>query len=229
MLYRSTIIEAASGSVGGLTFSRNRGGPYVRQRGNPINPATPEQELIRVYMGLLMQRWVGVLTEVQREDWNTYAFNVPLPNPLGQSRNVGGVGMYIRGNVTRLQAGLDIVDDAPQVFDVGGFTVVDVAIASGTPGTIDVDFNDADDWATETGSGLAVYVSRPVNQSVNYFKGPYRFAGVIEGDTTTPPTSPAQFTLPFDYDSDQRGFWRVRPTFADGRLGLDFRGTAIAS
>jgi hypothetical protein len=62
------------------------------------------------------------------------------------------------------------------------------------------------------------YISRPQNITKNFFRGPYRYAGKIEGDSVTPPTSPATLVSDFPYAAGQRAFLRVRVSRADGRL-----------
>lgn len=225
-------VAAISGSIGGTVFSRNRGGAYMRLRAIPVNPNTVFQQEVRSLMATLTSRWLDTLTEDQRAAWDTYADNVHLPNPLGADRNVGGLGMYCRSNISRLQADpvfLTRVDDAPVIFNLGPYTlpVLDNAIESAQ--TADVAFDNADDWAGETGSAMLIYGSRARNPSTNYFKGPYRFAHVIEGDDTTPPTSPATVTWPFPFVETQRLFLFARVTRLDGRLSSPFRDETDAA
>lgn len=215
-------VAAASGSLGGITFSRNRGGPYIRSRVVPVNPNTPQQAAIRGFVSQLTSLWVNTLTQALRDTWNLYALNVLLPNPLGEPRNVGGLGMYIRSNVPRLQASLPRVDPAPIIFDLGDYTVP--ALGSLTPAdTSSVSFTNTDAWANEDAAGMILYGSRPQNASINFFKGPYRLFDVILGDAITPPTSPQVGTWPFIVGVGQRAFMRAQVTRADGRLSADFR------
>ena len=52
-------------------------------------------------------------------------------------------------------------------------------------------------------------------------------ADLIEGDATTPPTSPYAATLPFTLQAAQKSFIFGRVTRADGRLSSPFRLPAI--
>jgi len=224
-------IAAVSGSIGGTTFSRNRGGAYMRLRAIPINPNTVYQQAVRTLVGTLTSRWLDVLTPEQRAAWDTYALNVELPNPLGQPRNVGGLGMFVRSNVPRLQASptdLPRIDDAPTIFNLGEYTSPNLLSASEATQTADVTFDNTDEWANEDSSGLLIYGSRARNPSINYFKGPYRLAGYVEGNGTTPPTSPISLEWPFPFTVGQRLFMMVRVSRADGRLSTPFRDWAVA-
>lgn len=222
-------VAQASGSVGGTTFSRNRGGPYMRTRAIPVNPGTPQQSAVRALLAQLTSLWSTTLTAVQREAWDTYALNVPLPNPLGEPRNVGGLGMYIRSNVGRLQAALARVDAAPTLFNLGDYTAPTIVSVTSVGAAISVGFTVGDDWVGEDGSSMLLYTSRQQSASINFFKNPYRLAGQINGEVMTPPTSPFALTGAFPVAVGNQTFVRAVVTRADGRLSAEFRtgGTAV--
>lgn len=222
MIFKSQLLTQASGSVGGLTFSRNKGGAYTRARAVPINPNTPFQQIIRNAVASLSNLWVNVLTPTQRAEWDLYAANVPILNALGDPINLTGLNMYIRSNTPRLLGADPRADTGPGIFDVGEFTSPSFLTQEATD-TVDVTFTDTDAWANEDNSSMMVYASRPQNPSINFFKGPYRFAAKIEGDAITPPSSPASIALPFPLIPGQRVFYRVNVTRADGRLSNPFR------
>jgi len=228
MKYNSSLVSAASGSTGGLTASTNRGGAYFRKRVVPTNPNTTKQQVVRSAMSLLSGKWNNVLTAAQRAAWDTYALNVPLPDTLGAPRNVGGLGMYIRSNVPRINAGLAQVTDAPTVFDIGEYTPPVVGVIDASASTLSLAFTNGDAWASEVGASMLVQVSRGNNPSINFFKGPYRFAGKIDG-AASPPTSPQVLTVPFTVATGQRVFVEVKVTRADGRLSATFRGNGLVT
>lgn len=228
MKFKGTIIGEASGSVASLTFSHNRGGQYIRQRSVPTDPGSAFQVAVRNFTAQLAARWVNELTESQRAAWDTYAENVLLPDTLGEPRNPGGLAMYNRSNVPRLQAGLARIDDAPTIFNLADLTTPTVDSITAASDEADITFEPLDPWANETGGALLIFASRPQNPSINFFKGPYRFAHAVLGDDTTPPTSPATVSLPFPVAIGNRVFFQVRATTADGRLSapIRFRGLA---
>lgn len=223
------LVASGSGSVGGITASRNRGGAYFRNRTIPINPGSARQQVVRAVMATLSTRWVEVLTAAQRAAWETYSLQVPLMNPLGEPRNVGGVGMFVRCNSPRISfpaSTLDIIDDAPTIFDVGTFTPPSAGVVSEATQQVAWVFDNSDGWAIAVGGAMYVYASRPQNPSVNYFKGPYQPAGIIEG-AVIPPTSPDSLDLPFPVVEDQKVFFRANVSQVDGRLSSTFRTSAI--
>lgn len=223
MKLKSALITQASGSIGGLTASHNRGGLYFRARTVPTNPNSPQQQAVRAYVADLTSRWNNVLNVGQRGAWDLYATNVELPDTLGEPRNVGGIAHYVRSNVPRLQAGLDRVDNGPSIFNLGDFSPPMLSTFLAASDDFVADFNPADVWCDESGSAMLFLASRPANPTVNYFKGPYRYCGSIEGDDVTPPSAPATITAPFPFELDQRIFVQARVTRADGRLSLPFR------
>ena len=227
-LFTSPIISQGSGSLAGLTFSRNRGGNYIRARALPTNPNSTLQQAIRAAMSQLAVLWQDTLTAAQRLAWATYGDNVPVINRLGQSINLTGQNWYIGCNSVRIQAGLARVDDAPTVFNRGDYTTPTFAIDTASD-EVDVSFDNADAWANEDDSSLVVYASVPNDPTVNYFKGPYVLVGTIDGDSVTPPTSPAAIALPQAIVAGQRNFFRVFVSRADGRLSADFLGQADAA
>lgn len=229
MKFKSALITDASGSIGGMTASRNRGGQYFRARVVPINPNTAFQQTIRGFVASLTSGWNDTLTFGQRVAWNTYASQVLLPDTLGDPRNVGGLAMYVRTNVPRLQAALPRQDSAPVIFDLGTFTNPTFGSFDGATDSFQVTFTNTDAWANEDDSAMLVLASRPQNDSINFFKGPYRFADLIAGDAIIAPTSPATITNPFAFAAANRIFVQIRVTRADGRLTLPFRGNGLAT
>lgn len=221
MIFKGTLVGTASGSISGVTFSRNRGGQYTRLRAIPANPNTVQQEAVRSITGGLSNAWVSELTANQRAGWDAYANAVQLPNALGDLRNIGGIGAYVRANTPRIQAALARVDTAPAIF--GGTTLTQPGITSITAGTsvMVITFTNTDEWAGEVGGALLVYTSRPQNPSVNSVRSGFRFAGKVSG-AVSPPASPQNITIAFPVVAGQRVFVRFAAVTADGRRSADF-------
>lgn len=209
-LFKSQLLTQASGSVGGVTFTRTNSGMVIRGRSMPINPRSELQQVVRNSVGQLATRWVEVLTEEQRELWTAYAKNVLVKNKLGDSIALAGNAMYIRCNVPRLQAGLIVVDDAPTAFSTGdALSKPELYQDEATP--FAVEFN----WeATSTSPGrVLVYVSAPQNASKNFFKGPFRYnsKALLSAGSVNPVPNP-------QWVKGQRLFVRARVSYDDGRL-----------
>ena len=135
--------------------------------------------------------------------------------------------MYTRVNVPGIQAGLPRIDDAPLLFNTGdvGLTAAVFSAAAG----ISISFDVADEWLNEDDSGLLIYASRPQSVGVNFFKGPWRFAGILLGDAITPLTSPQVISPPpFAFSEGQKMFASARVVRVDGRLSVSQRMEGIA-
>lgn len=219
MKIASALVTKASGSIGGMTGSHNRGGMYLRARTTPSNPSSPAQQAVRANLGGLVALWTQTLTTPQRDAWNAYALANPIVDSLGASRNIGGLGWYIRSNGARIQAGITRVDAAPVIN--GPVALTPPTIASITPPTTaTIAFNNADAWATTVGGALLIYVGRPQSATINSFKGPFRFTDKVLG-AVSPPTSPKTIVLPFPVATGQRLFARLLAVSADGRVSTD--------
>lgn len=229
MLFKPLLGGELSGSIGAITASHNKGGAYLRNRVIPTNPATAPQTVVRTLLGTLASFWTSGLSAAQRTAWEVYAANVPLLNPLGDSREVTGLNMYQRSNVPRLQNGLPRVDDGPTTFTLGTFTdpVINTLVA---PNAVGISFTEADDWVTEDDAAMLIYGSRDTGFGINFFKGPYRkYEAQLLGDVGAPPTTPFAGVNPFVFTAGNKVFLKIAVSRADGRYSLVTRLTAIAS
>lgn len=199
MLIKSALVTQISGSIGGMTGSHNKSGMYLRSRAIPTDPQTARQIALRDMMSMYSQMWSQTLTQAQRDGWNTYAANVQVLNPLGDSINISGQNHYLRANVSRSAASsqlalttpLTSINDSPAIFELPMLmppTITDLEQDG------EIAFDDSAAWVDSAANALLMYIGRPRNEGVEFFKGPYRLALAIQGDVTTPPASP--FTIP---------------------------------
>lgn len=218
MKFKPVFVGDMSGSVGALTASRGRAGPYFKLKGFPVNPNSPAQVAVRVAFGQLSTLWAS-LTPDQRLAWATYAENVPVTGGDGDPLTLTGQTMYIRSNTVRLQAQLARIDDAPTLFSLATLSAIRIAPSAAT-GAINITYNDVDDkWDKLDGGLLAVYVSRQQSPTINFFRNPYRFAGAILGNTITPPPSPdSTIASQFAMTEGNTIFTRFVASDPDGRL-----------
>lgn len=218
LLKLGAMVADIRGSVGGATFARNRGGAYVRNRTVPLNPSSVRQTQVRAAFGDFSQRWATLLTQAQRDAWDLYAENVPIPNSLGEPRNVGGLPMFQRGNTLLFDTGASPVDDGPTVFTLGPTITpaleLDVA-------NQELDVTDLGTYDLANGPvNLLVQQGTPQNDGVNFFKGPFRKIGEINAVETSgePPYGP--FNLAFPVVAGQAVWFRTATVSNDGRVGV---------
>lgn len=226
MKFRGTHLTDASGSLVGVTYSHNRGGAYTRNRAIPVNPNSTFQQAVRGFFSQAQAAW-GALTTAQRTAWDLYALQTPLVDSLGNPVNVGGKGMFTRGLVPRLQAGLAQVSAGPTTTGLPVLTNPGITSITASTGVMIITFTNTDAWASAVGGALLVFTSRPQPATINGFKGPYRFSGKVLGAATAP-TSPQNITISFPVVAGQRVFVRFVAVTADGRLSPDFRTFSAA-
>ena len=105
-------ITAIRGTIGGTTFSANKGGIYVKNWAKPSNPMTPAQTRLRNMFGSVVRSWKE-LTASEVNDWDAYAQGRTTTDVLGESRTMSPRGAYISVNQNRLHVGLPIISAAP--------------------------------------------------------------------------------------------------------------------
>lgn len=220
MLFKETIGAQLSGALGGIVASHNAGGTYFRVRATPTNPNTPQQIAVRNAVAFLSNFWNNGLTSGQRAIWDTYADNVTVTNRIGEQVLISGLAHYVRSNVSRIQASLARADDGPGIFNIGSHFPPKIVNFSEATQLGDFSFSNGpltDPWANEVGGFMFVFISRPQNISINFFRGPYRLIAVVVGDPV-PPVSPILINAPFPFIAGARIFGRAISTRADGRL-----------
>jgi len=224
MKFIGTIATDFSGSIGGITASRNRGGGYFRQRVVPVNPNTFRQSLIRTIFQDLQSTWTNILTPGARLAWDNYSLQTP--GFVG-----GGMQAYIAMNTPRIYADtlfastLGRIDVAPLIFDSGSFTPI--VPTTTAPSAISLAYTNTDSWAIADGGALYISAGAAVNASrTNYF-GRYHMIGVVEG-AVVPPVSPEAAVSDLPFLAGQQIFVSVRASQPDGRLSAPQRYPTIA-
>lgn len=215
-IFKSASMTSASGSVGGMTYSHNRSGMYMRARRIPVNPNSTDQQTIRNALAASSAAW-RALDEAQRVAWAAYAAATPVLNPLGDTIFLTGQQQYVASNSFAQQGGqgANAFPDAPTIpgrVAIGGLTVVIDASAT----TIVVNNVAADV------SNVSVFVGDPQSAGVTFFKGPFQIRGTdapAMGTVTLTGTGGRNGLV---FVAGQRIPVRVRGIAADGRLSTVF-------
>lgn len=186
----------ASGSLGQIVYSRNQFGPYTRARTTPTQPNTTKQTQARTDFSNRVDFWRNNMTAEERQEWNTYAANVPIKNSLGQTIHLSGFQMWMRNSLLVTGSGLLMVAGPTQIYSLGD-TDPNAAIISfiDTATTFELAFDDQMDWVTTDGAGLRLQIGQPYDTTRNFFAGPWQTVDVILGNSVTPPTSPATVSV----------------------------------
>jgi len=219
MKFRSQVYTAVSGSIGGVTYSHNRGGMYTRGRATPTNPNSAAQQAARNAFGSLATAWSGILTQAQRDGWTLYATNTPLTDAFGEPLTLTGQQMYNRCNTPRLRSGEARVDAFPVTFGQANLTQ---AMPTWSTPTLSVYYDNTDAWANAVGGFLIIQTSPIVGPAINFHKAPFRWLTNEDG-AVVPPTAPKTtavdaFGNTLSAFIGNRTYVKIRASDADGRL-----------
>lgn len=195
MLFKSALVTAASGKLGGLVAGHNRGGPYLRGLGIPTNPNTVAQQTIRGYFSSASSRWGSTLTASERAAWVAYSESLKLANALGDPVTTSGQNAYVRSNMIRRQTGLAFLDTAPIgqgesepiLPDLTAITLADST--SAVPNVINVPLLlDMENQTSDADDRVAVWLSRgPIPSGVEFTNNlPREPADSVAGDAVFP-------------------------------------------
>jgi len=218
MKFKSQLITEGSGSIGGLTFSHNRAGMYIRSRSVPTNPNSERQGIVRSALSMA-QAWWKTMDETGRAQWQQYADNTPLRDALGRELKLTGLQMFIRTEVFYEVNGLDPPATAPAEPGLAFLTLPSITWDEATQ-KVKVAFTNTDDWANGPIGLLSVFCSRLLPRTRNFWRGPYQLLGTIRG-AATPPTSPVSFDPPEPVSGDSRLFFRFRCADTQARLSAE--------
>lgn len=219
-LFKSQIVTQASGSVGGLTFTRAKGGLVMRGRAMPVNPQSEYQVAVRNAMAMLSTRWVEVVAPEYHWQWEAYGKAVAMKNKLGDQIYLSGISHYIRNNVPRVQAGLAIVDSPPDWNELGTPPKITAAeylwdsVSQEGTYSLTLEVN-----SVQATARMLVYLSQPQNRTVNFFKGPYRLAGDYGMASAS-----VDIATPLNLLPGKKVFYRATATYTDGRLSPAVEG-----
>lgn len=100
MKYKSPLLSSATGSVGGLNASHNKGGSYFRAKPNPKDRGTPRRNNARSVLGSVSSAW-NTLTDAERDSWHLYATNVKLAKEPNSIHTMSGFHHFVRSNTAR--------------------------------------------------------------------------------------------------------------------------------
>lgn len=216
-----------SGSIAGTTHARNRFGNYTRARTKPVNPNSTLQALQRATLSYLVERWNNTLTAAQRIAWNSYAAAIAMKNRLGETVYLTGFNHYVRSNSILKRLALTVVDDGPEEIALPEkdptFTISISAATQNIAMTIDNTL----EWGNETGGYLFVFEGVPQLHTRNFFGGPWRYSGKVDGKDGQPPTGNPIISSVFTGIEGQKVWAYARIIRKDGRLSEPFYASCI--
>ena len=184
------IVADARNAVGGVVYSRNTWGAYIRQKVSPVQPRTARQQETRASLAQLSKMWGTDLTEQQREAWRQFAAAFPIVDVFGNTVALTGIAAFQRINRVRQELGLSPLLDPPANMDVTPPETAELQIAyAGTPPTLSlkVAFTPS---PTPTGHHVEVFATKPLSAGKAFVSSELRLIAI----SPTPQTSPYDIT-----------------------------------
>ena len=217
------IVADARNAVGGVVYSRNTWGAYIRQKVSPVQPRTPRQAEMRANLTELSKRWGTVLTEEQREAWRQFAAAFPIVDVFGNTVSLTGIAAYQRVNRVRAILGLPPLDDPPANMDVVAPDGLSLDISyTGTPPqlTFRVVFTPS---PAPTNHRVEVWATKGLSAGRAFVSSELRLVAVSPAGQASPFDFTAQYLARFGEPSaGQKVFVEVR--FANEDNGAQSRG-----
>lgn len=214
------------GTVGGLTFSANKSGTYVKLWAPPSNPQTAPQSIERSYLAQMSNLW-RALTAGQRTAWDTFAAlgAQEQTDSLGEPYYLSGWLWFVKCNIRLLRVGRATISAAPVIARPAAPTITAARItiagtdptvftggtplasttAPGFPASNAFDGNVATDWRTlPPNTGGTINYQLPAGKSIIRYR--LYFPSIAAG-TMLPKNGVLQGRTP--------GAWTIFDTQAD--------------
>ncbi len=102
------------GTIGGVVYSENKGGPYAKIWNQTANPRTSKQTIERGFLSKMPTLW-NSLTAGEKADWDTFAAlgAQELFNSLGESYYASGFNWFCKCNLRLCRAGRSTITTKP--------------------------------------------------------------------------------------------------------------------
>lgn len=153
------LAQDVRGTIAGQTFSRNKGGSYVRQKVSPTQPETARQTAQRGILSQVAQLWAATVTAT-RSLWYTYAENNPVTDVFGDSLKLNGAAAFQKLNATLLTCNVAAITTPPTEEPIPHVTLQSIAAVTTTGITATFNDNLTDDrqimvfgWVTPPNQG----------------------------------------------------------------------------
>lgn len=172
MKFKSPIISDASGSLGGATFSKNKGGLFIRARIKGTNPQSDAQTAQRGQFAGISAAWRG-LTDTQRTAWEAATAYFPYQDKLGQTKQYSGAQLFgkLNGGIRSASPSASLLTEPPSPVSLPSIIVSDFGVTNdggdmsftGTYAPTTVPANCV--LMVYTTSGLSAGISSPQNSA----------------------------------------------------------------
>lgn len=174
-------VSEMRGKEGGVIYSRNAYGSYIKTKVSPINPQTARQLEERTLMGNQAQNWAG-LSASEKAGWVNLGSQVTRINRFGDTTNYSGFSLFMKCNRNIVLAGGSAVDEAPTVPTIPVLNAVSVTAGLGID-EINLTFTPT---PVPAGYAMLVYMTNNILTGRSFVKNYYRFICKVAAAQTSP-------------------------------------------
>jgi len=222
MKIKSAILTQASGTLGGLVASRNKGGMYLKANATQVNRSTQGQQRSRSALVHANALWQTISPQ-QREAWETYAANVPINDNTGTPQTLTGQQHFLRLHTLFPPdwIGPLLPYEAPKIFNLGDTGVLSFLTATQAGQFISIGVSGEPEWTFNPIAFIFPQIALPTNASATARKNRFRNHPPQEGDVAAGQTFDINNLLttpPIRISTGQRIYVRIRIMQEDGRL-----------
>lgn len=172
------MITDMSGSTGGTTYAKNKGGHYRKNKSMPINANTSYQQGVRAAFGAGSQAW-RALSDVERAAWAAAAPSYPYLDRFGESRIPSGFQLYktLNGNLDSVSAANISTPLPPSDVEVITFACSAFDDTTGPVVTVDPD-------PIPTGTCFLIEATAPYSAGITNVNSKFRIIKAWPASTT---------------------------------------------
>jgi len=224
----SAVVSDAAGAIGGVVFSRGKGGAIARGRRKPINPRSTTQNTRRAIAAYLAKYWSNDLTAQQRLDWAAYAAGTSWTNKLGDSIQISGNAAFMRLNTLYWLRVGSVRAAAPTAMGHGGGVDFSFTAENDTSKLQIAEPGGAFDKDTDFHT-LILQMGLPSEAGRLSTPKGMKYVGYVYGCLAVPQAFPVEIDAAYTMQADQ--LVTVRAMFYDGnfRVSGPFFATATAA
>lgn len=177
----SAAISEIRNKVGGVVYSRNRYGAYMRNYVVPENNNTDAQAAVRATFGEISASW-KTLSEEQRGEWSTVAASLRKTDIFGSQYSSNGFQFYVQLNTERVLVGSTISAFPPEITGIPQFSGVEVSFDYATTDfTFDISASNL-----TSNQALVIRATAPQSQGKTFFKNLYGVIAIVNNATAVP-------------------------------------------
>ena len=200
------VVGQISGRIGGSVYSRNRGGPYIRNGAIPTVSTSIYAENAKQRLAIYSAYWAS-LTDPQRLAWKNWAKQNPITNRLGHKIMLSGHMALVQLNVNIDNAGGTPIVVPPVVAPPTGLLTLSATYDIGA-GAFDIIYTSTPLSADQV---LFIWGAVVDNPGVEYVENLYKLVQVSAAAAASPQVTEVNMALRFGtLLVGQRVFYKVQ-------------------